>query len=186
MDLRVEKTEKAIRNAFLELRAKRALEKISVKELCQLAEINKSTFYAHYRDVYDLSDTLEAETVASILDSLPKEREYSVHSVEQFTRDLCLAFAAHISLINILFSGKEQNRLSVYIENSLKAVIFEKYPAFQGNLEKNILLSYCIQGGYHAYINNQSLTAEILTETISNIVKLLRPMWFSDTAENNL
>ena len=109
MDLRVEKTEKAIRNAFLELRAKRALEKISVKELCQLAEINKSTFYAHYRDVYDLSDTLEAETVASILDSLPKEREYSVHSVEQFTRDLCLAFAAHISLINILFSGKEHS-----------------------------------------------------------------------------
>ena len=78
MDLRVEKTEKAIRNAFLELRAKRPLEKISVKELCQLACINKSTFYAHYRDVYDLSDCLEGETVASILDSLPREREYSV------------------------------------------------------------------------------------------------------------
>ena len=177
MDLRGEKTEKAIRNAFLELRAKRALEKISVKELCQLAEINKSTFYAHYRDVYDLSDTLEAETVASILDSLPKEREYSVHSVEQFTRDLCLAFAAHISLINILFSGKEQNRLSVYIENSLKAVIFEKYPAFQGNLEKNILLSYCIQGAYHAYVNHPDTDVAVLVDVIGNISRTLGPLF---------
>ncbi len=177
MDLRVEKTEKAIRNAFLELRAKRPLEKISVKELCQLACINKSTFYAHYRDVYDLSDCLEGETVASILDSLPREREYSVQSVEQFTRDLCLAFAAHISLINILFSGKEQNRLSVYLEHSLKTVIFEKYPAFAADVEKNILLSYCIQGAYHAYVNNPNADTATLVDVIGTISRTLGPLW---------
>ena len=36
MDIRIEKTEKAIKNAFLELRAKKPLEKITVKELCAL------------------------------------------------------------------------------------------------------------------------------------------------------
>ena len=45
MDIRIEKTERAIRNAFLELRAAKPLEKITVKELCSLACINKSTFY---------------------------------------------------------------------------------------------------------------------------------------------
>lgn len=181
MDLRVEKTEKAIRNAFLELRAKRPLEKITVKELCQLSCIHKSTFYAHYKDVYDLSDSLEAETVASILNSLPREGEYSVQSVEQFTRDLCLAFAAHISLIRILFSGTEQNRLSVYIENSLKEVIFEKYPAFQQDLAKNILLSYCIQGAYHAYVNNPSADTATLVDVIGTISRALGPLWRSGT-----
>ena len=48
MDIRIEKTEKAIRNAFLELRAAKPLEKITVRELCSLACINKSTFYSHY------------------------------------------------------------------------------------------------------------------------------------------
>ena len=43
MDIRIEKTERAIRNAFLELRAAKPLEKITVKELCSLACINKST-----------------------------------------------------------------------------------------------------------------------------------------------
>ncbi|EKC69722.1 TetR family HTH transcriptional regulator [human gut metagenome] len=37
------------------------LEKITVKELCESARINKSTFYAHYKDIYDLSDAMEEE-----------------------------------------------------------------------------------------------------------------------------
>lgn len=61
MDLRIEKTERAIRNAFMELRARMPLEKIRVRELCAAACINKSTFYAHYTDIYALSETLEKE-----------------------------------------------------------------------------------------------------------------------------
>ena len=70
MDLRIEKTEKAIRNAFMELRARMPLEKIRVRELCAAACINKSTFYAHYTDIYALSETLEEETVRSIVSSI--------------------------------------------------------------------------------------------------------------------
>ena len=47
MDIRIRKTEQAIKNAFIELRSKKSLEKITVKELCELAMINKSTFYSH-------------------------------------------------------------------------------------------------------------------------------------------
>ena len=58
MDLRVEKTKGSIVNAFLSLRARKPLEKITVKELCQLARINKSTFYTHYSDIFALSHAL--------------------------------------------------------------------------------------------------------------------------------
>ena len=70
MDLRVTKTQRAIRAAFLELREKKPLEKITVKELCQRAEIHKSTFYDHYADVYALSDALETQVVESVLQGL--------------------------------------------------------------------------------------------------------------------
>ena len=63
MDLRIEKTERGIKNAFIELRSRKPLEKITVKELCESARINKSTFYAHYKDIYDLSDAMEEEVV---------------------------------------------------------------------------------------------------------------------------
>jgi len=61
MDLREKKTLRAIRTAFLQLRGQRPLEKITVKELCELAEISKATFYIHYRDLYDLSERLQKE-----------------------------------------------------------------------------------------------------------------------------
>ena len=67
MDLRIEKTEREIKNAFIGLRAKKPLEKITVRELCGLACINKSTFYAHYRDIYDLSDSMEVFPIPNIL-----------------------------------------------------------------------------------------------------------------------
>lgn len=177
MDLRIEKTERAIRNAFLELRSRMSLEKITVKELCRLACINKSTFYSHYADIYVLSETLENETVASILDSVCHEHEYSVQNLDVFTRELCLAFVAHISLINVLFAGRAQSYLGDRLEAEIKKTFYKKYPEYQYDAEKNILLSYCIQGAYHAYINNQNVDTEIMLKVIENIIKLLQPLY---------
>lgn len=70
MDLRVKKTEKAIRSAFYQLIQTKPLEKITVKELAQLAEINKTTFYAHYETIYDLVDTLEREITDTVIENL--------------------------------------------------------------------------------------------------------------------
>ena len=70
MDIRITKTRKSIADAFLELRARKPIEKITVKELCEKAQINKSTFYTHYRDIYDLSETLEEQFAQQIVGSL--------------------------------------------------------------------------------------------------------------------
>ena len=59
MDIRVIKSKKAINDAFLLLRAKKELKKITVKELCEKAMVNKSTFYSHYNDIFDLEDKIE-------------------------------------------------------------------------------------------------------------------------------
>lgn len=71
MDIRVKKTQRSIEEAFMALRARKPLEKITVKELCQLAEINKSTFYAHYLDLFDLSDHLEQQAIQQVMDGIP-------------------------------------------------------------------------------------------------------------------
>ena len=63
MDLRAQKTQKSIAEAFYRLRAHKPLEKITVRELCREAPVNRSTFYAYYKDVYDLSEQLENELV---------------------------------------------------------------------------------------------------------------------------
>ncbi len=170
MDLRTFKTEQAIKNAFTLLRSKKELEKITVKELCQSACINKSTFYAHYRDIYELSDTLEEEVVSSIIKNI-RHPEYFTENPAEFTRELFLAYFAQNSLIMILFSGKQRNHLAERIEKSLKELIFEKYPEYRNDVEKNVVLSYCIQGGYHAYAGNPQCDMNQLVEIIGKVTR---------------
>ena len=67
MDLRVKKTERSIQQAFLDLRRQKPLEKITVKELCQRADIHKSTFYSHYDSIGDLMEELEQEIGANLM-----------------------------------------------------------------------------------------------------------------------
>lgn len=56
-DLRYQRTEKYLWQAFQKAIAEKPLDKISVTALAREAEINKATFYLHYRDVRDMGET---------------------------------------------------------------------------------------------------------------------------------
>ena len=63
-DLRVVKTRMLIREALLELMSERVLSKITISELCARAEINRKTFYRHYRTVGDVIAEIENDILA--------------------------------------------------------------------------------------------------------------------------
>ncbi len=62
-DSRAKLTKSLIRQAFTGLLQQKPIQHITVKELCQKAGINRSTFYAHYMDIYDLLEKLEEDMV---------------------------------------------------------------------------------------------------------------------------
>lgn len=60
-DRRTIKTERAIRNAFLQLLERKSINNITVAEISELADIGRGTFYLHYKDIYDLYEKIENE-----------------------------------------------------------------------------------------------------------------------------
>ncbi len=66
-DRRTLYTKKVIKDAYTELLKKKNYSQITVSEICRLAEINRSTFYLHYLDAYDVLDEISNDTVDSIL-----------------------------------------------------------------------------------------------------------------------
>lgn len=60
-DRRVLRTKKSIRSAFLKLLATKGLDKISVKEIADNADVDRKTVYNYYNGVYDILDELEDE-----------------------------------------------------------------------------------------------------------------------------
>ncbi len=67
---RVQTTKKLLREALMTLLAEKPLRSITVKELCLRAKLNRGTFYAHYADVYDLLEQIEAEVAAEYTTAL--------------------------------------------------------------------------------------------------------------------
>lgn len=53
MDRRIKRTRTAVFNAVLDLMVEKDTSKITVLELCKRADINKSTFYLHYKSMDD-------------------------------------------------------------------------------------------------------------------------------------
>lgn len=60
-DHRVRVTQTLIRGAFTQLLKQKPIQSISIKELCELAGVNRGTFYAHYQDIFDLREKIETE-----------------------------------------------------------------------------------------------------------------------------
>lgn len=167
MDLREKKTKRSIKNAFIQLRTEKPLERISVKELSELAEISKATFYLHYHDIYDLSEQLQKELLQNVLSSI-SQPELVLTDSAKFTELLFHAFHAHQSLIDILFSGSQSSILPTNIEKELKNYVFKLIPQAANDHKINILLTYQILGGFYTY---QTYHKRYGIDTIMDVLK---------------
>ncbi len=65
MDRRVQRTKKAIRSAFLTLMLEKDIDKITIKEIAERADVDRKTVYNYYTGVYDILGEVENELVAS-------------------------------------------------------------------------------------------------------------------------
>ena len=166
MDLRIKKTRRSIIDAFLELRTKKSLEKITVKELCERAEINKSTFYCHYTDIYDLQNQLETEVITAIINgiSTPEDLFQEPRKLVSLWHE---AFHAKESLIKTLFSDSREMRFVEKLEKAIKDCVFEKYPKLlRDNPKLNVAFTYTIYGGFFAFLRNSQYDSELILEEI--------------------
>ena len=62
-DRRIRKSKLAIQSAFINLLRHKDLDKITIKDITTLANVNRGTFYLHYEDKYSLLATMEDEYI---------------------------------------------------------------------------------------------------------------------------
>ena len=86
-DLRIIKTNNALFNALLELMKDKTFEEIKVSDVCSKALVNRSTFYAHYNDKYELLIALIDGLKKNLLSDL-KTNENDINTKEYFMKML--------------------------------------------------------------------------------------------------
>ena len=179
MDLRVQRTKSNIINAFIELRSKKPLEKITVKELAELAFINKATFYTHYQDIYDLSEQLENEAIDTVINSI-SHPECLITNPKQGIRSLHAAIRSQNELFSILFAPSRNVVLINKLETALRARIFGIFPEFQNNLEKELLLTVLIHGCFTAFTSHPDANPDAVIEILAKFNECLIGAVYSD------
>lgn len=168
MDYRIEKTKQNIRGVFIKLRSHKDLERIKVKELCELAKINKSTFYAHYADIYDLSEQIENEIISDIISGIGSVDDIFSDTVG-FTRRLYMSYAEKTSLITAVFSGSRQEQLPKRIHAAVKEQVFAKYPCYADDPVKNTALTFSVYGGFYGFSENRKYGDNAVIDLIGEI-----------------
>ena len=79
-----------IEKTFVELLQTKELNQITVSDICKRAELNRSTFYANYIDIYDLADKIREYLESEI------QRLYEDELTNQFNSNDYLKLFRHI------------------------------------------------------------------------------------------
>ncbi len=80
-DARVRYTQKILKESFLKLLKEKPVNKITVKEVCELAGLNRATFYAHYSDCFDLMEKIEQELIETFAASIRSIDSFDVRAL---------------------------------------------------------------------------------------------------------
>ncbi|MEA4895873.1 MAG: TetR/AcrR family transcriptional regulator [Oscillospiraceae bacterium] len=86
-DRRVAYTKMVLKKSFLELIHEKPVSKITVKEICERADINRATFYSHFNDVYDMLGQIENELYETIRHTLDKG--WKTNSITELLMAVC-------------------------------------------------------------------------------------------------
>ena len=102
---KVRYTKMVLKDSLMELMKTKSILSVTIKDICGLADISRSTFYAHYKDQYDLLRQIEEETLAYFEDMLNKYRDkLSRKETTQMLEEMLTYIANNGSTIQVMLS----------------------------------------------------------------------------------
>ena len=134
---KVRYTKMVIRESFFELLETKPLKQITVKELCELADINRGTFYSHYTDIYDLVEKLEDELIDKVNSEIEFNRIGKKDQLQMFTA-VFTHVQKNISDYKIILLNPDSSRcLDTILAETYKyhtSVLISKHPPISQNM----------------------------------------------------
>ena len=156
-----------MQNALIELLEKKDFSDISIVEICQKADVNRSTFYSHYQNTYDLLTETHQSFIKRFFDSFDND----FTSISDLSADESIFISPEYLVPYLEFVKANRRIFKVYMNNlnqfnveELYSLFFDKVfvPVFDKNgiTDKTLI-------NYMARFYLQGITA-ITTEWINN------------------
>lgn len=127
MDYRTRKTYDSLKNAFLQLLEKHRFEEITVRQLCENANIRRATFYTHFADKYEFLSFFISEMrdefvkhTTQVLRNNNEDKEY----YEVIFHELILFFESHPQLVQNLKNSQMLSTIKEIFAEEVKENVY--------------------------------------------------------------
>lgn len=170
-DLRFKKTEIAIKETYLSL--KKSKKDIKIKDLCEKAMINKTTFYAHYETLESLKKQVCSESIKKILANCRNVNGIFTDT-NAFVNEICDIFRKNSKTILKLYD----NDINAVV-NDIEKELLNNYISKDTTTDLEFAIHFCIGGAFRLLALDQS--QESINKTIYFIEKIVEtlPLSFS-------
>jgi len=146
-DRRVRKTKKALREALIELLNEKNIQNITVKELTDKADIHRSTFYANFKDVYELYNHVEDSIIQEISDIISIDYNFKL---DIFFNDLIEYINKNRHISRLFFGGNISaaffERLTSLFKNACIDCWCKEYGITSISEEMDYYVQFCLSG----------------------------------------
>lgn len=155
-DKRVVRTKKAIKAALFKIMESKDISAITISELTAEANVNRRTFYTHYRNITDILSEIESDLVAALRELADKfdTSDYEKSTYELFLgldRLITVDFQFYFHLVRVDMRGILVSRLKTVIKRAADAVL-EQFS--DGTSADSAVLSAFLAGGFfNAYLD---------------------------------
>lgn len=146
---RVAMTKTLLRDSLLELMHQKPLTKITIKEICENADINRSTFYSHYSDQFALCEDIENDTILrtnEYLEKISKDK-----TKVDFLTDYLRYIKKNGRLLRaLLISGNDNSFKFKFLEISVSKLMEADHHDNLSETDKDYIFRYMFQGALSA------------------------------------
>lgn len=179
-DLRILKTKASLYRGLMNLMKKKPFEEINVSEICKESLINRSTFYDHFNDKYELIEYLMNDMRNELIEKINKSNK--TNTIKEYYIELMRVLLEHIkSNIDVYSSAIKINSNSIAKDMMTDVIIIsttkeiEKNYINKSNIPTKLIVLYYASGIINITIDYLNRSKNINIDEILNIIDELTP-----------
>ncbi|MDR2519729.1 MAG: TetR/AcrR family transcriptional regulator [Eubacteriaceae bacterium] len=150
-DRRVRKTQAALNSALVRLLKETELKNVTVSKLAKTADVNRGTFYVHYRDVYDLFEQMENDALGEFAQIIQRYSDKEGVAWSQAIRDLFSFISENCDTLEAILNCRESTFLAKAVDIS-RPKSMQEWERLFGPGQSEAYYGYC-----YAYITSGSI-----------------------------
>lgn len=168
---RITMTKRMLKDALIEMLKEKDIYHISIRELCERADVNRTTFYKYYGSQFDLLTDMEND----MLDFIAKAIKSNEAEPEKIIASACRYLEDNIEFARLIINNNVDSAFpqKIFDMDTVKSAALRKYPDKQNSAELEYIYNFVTNGAFRiicVWLNKEK------RESPENLAKLINQL----------